>query len=105
MRLRLFKAQVTMIAAGNFPNRLPTADSVVLAHKVRGKIKQNLFRAATYNLIAIPVAPGALYPSLGVLLRPEWAALAISDATFTVALNALILNRVRRSKRWQGLRG
>ena len=69
--------------------------SIQLARKVRGKIKQNLFWAAIYNLIAIPIAGGALYPSLGVLLRPEWAALAMSASTMTVTVNALLLNRVR----------
>jgi P-type Cu2+ transporter len=69
--------------------------SIQLARKVRGKIKQNLFWAAIYNIIAIPVAAGALYPSLGVLLRPEWAALAMSASTVTVTINALLLNRVR----------
>ena len=48
--------------------------SIQLARRVRGKIKQNLFWAAVYNFIAIPIAAGALYPALGVLLRPEWAA-------------------------------
>jgi P-type Cu2+ transporter len=71
--------------------------SIVLARKVHGKIKQNLFWAAIYNLIAIPVAAGALYPTLGVLLRPEWAALAMSASTVTVTLNALMLNRLRLS--------
>jgi Cu2+-exporting ATPase len=69
--------------------------SIQLARKVRGKIKQNLFWAAIYNLIAIPIAAGALYPSLGILLRPEWAALAMSASTVTVTVNALLLNRVR----------
>src|SRR5262249_16701782 len=69
--------------------------SIHLARKVRGKIKQNLFWAAVYNLIALPVAAGALYPSLGLLLRPEWAALAMSASTVTVTINALTLNRVR----------
>jgi P-type Cu2+ transporter len=69
--------------------------SIQLARKVRGKIKQNLFWAAIYNLIAIPIAGGALYPSMGVLLRPEWAALAMSASTMTVTVNALLLNRVR----------
>jgi len=73
------------------------ARSIVLARKVRGKIKQNLFWAAIYNLLAIPIAAGALYPSLGVQLRPEWAALAMSASTVTVTLNALMLNRVRFS--------
>jgi Cu2+-exporting ATPase len=69
--------------------------SIQLARKVRGKIKQNLFWAAVYNIIAIPVAAGALYPALGILLRPEWAALAMSASTVTVTINALLLNRVR----------
>ncbi len=69
--------------------------SIQLARKVRGKIKQNLFWAAIYNIVAIPVAAGALYPSLGVLLRPEWAALAMSASTVTVTINALLLNRVQ----------
>jgi hypothetical protein len=34
-------------------------------------------------------------PPAGVLLRPEWAALAMSVSTVTVTLNALLLNRVR----------
>jgi Cu2+-exporting ATPase len=71
------------------------AGSIQLARKVRGKIKQNLFWAAIYNLIAIPVAAGVLYPSFGLLLRPEWSALAMSASTVTVTLNALLLNRVR----------
>jgi P-type Cu2+ transporter len=68
--------------------------SIMLARRVRGKIKQNLFWAAIYNVIAIPIAAGALYPSLGVLLRPEWSALAMSVSTVTVTINALLLNRV-----------
>jgi len=73
--------------------------SVQLARKVRGKIKQNLFWAAIYNLIAIPIAAGILYPSLGLLLRPEWAALAMSASTITVTLNALLLNSVHFEQR------
>jgi Cu2+-exporting ATPase len=70
-------------------------DVAVETADVDGKIKQTLFWAAVYNIIAIPVAAGALYPSLGVLLRPEWAALAMSASTVTVTINALLLNRVR----------
>ncbi len=68
--------------------------AITLSRKVRGKIKQNLFWAAIYNLIAIPIAMGALYSSLGILLRPEWAALAMAASTITVTLNALALRRV-----------
>lgn len=67
--------------------------AISLARKVRGKIKQNLFWAAIYNVIAIPIAGGLLYTSLGVLLRPEWAALAMAASTITVTINALILKR------------
>ena len=51
------------------------------------------FWAAIYNVVAIPLAAGALYPSLGVLLKPAWAALAMSASTVTVTLNALLLKK------------
>jgi hypothetical protein len=35
-----------------------------------------------------------LYPSFGLLLRPEWSAVAMSESTVTVTLNALLINRV-----------
>ena len=71
------------------------AVSIKLARAVRGKIVQNLFWAAIYNVLAIPVAAGVLYPSLGILLRPEWAALLMSASTVIVTVNALLINRVR----------
>src|SRR5436309_3309320 len=67
---------------------------LVLARRVHRKIKQNLFWAAIYNLIAIPLAAGVLYPSLGILLKPAWAALAMSVSTVTVTVNALLLSRI-----------
>jgi P-type Cu2+ transporter len=82
-----------VVLVKNDPADVPR--SITLARRVRGKIKQNLFWAVIYNLIAIPIAAGALYPALGVLLRPEWAALAMSASTVTVTINALLLNRVR----------
>jgi Cu2+-exporting ATPase len=66
-----------------------------IARAVRGKIKQNLFWAAIYNLLAIPVAAGVFYSSLGILLRPEWAALLMSASTIIVTFNALLLRRLR----------
>jgi Cu2+-exporting ATPase len=78
-------------------NPATVATSIRLARQVQAKIKQNLFWAAIYNLLAIPVAAGALYPSLGILLRPEWAALLMSASTLIVTFNALLLNRSRLS--------
>jgi Cu2+-exporting ATPase len=69
------------------------AGAIMLARQVHLKIVQNLFWAAIYNALAIPVAAGVLYPSLKVLLQPEWAALLMSVSTLTVTLNALSLNR------------
>jgi Cu2+-exporting ATPase len=57
------------------------------------KMKQNLFWAAIYNLVAIPVAAGVLYPAFGLMLRPEFGALAMSASSITVVANALLLRR------------
>ncbi|ULH17819.1 copper-translocating P-type ATPase (plasmid) [Deinococcus sp. KNUC1210] len=76
---------------------LSVAHAITLARQVRGKIKQNLFWAAIYNLLAIPFAAGALYPVYGILLRPEWAALLMSASTVIVTVNALLLGRWHRS--------
>jgi len=57
------------------------------------KMRQNLFWAAIYNVIAIPVAAGVLYPQFGIMLRPEWGALAMSASSITVVSNALLLRR------------
>jgi Cu2+-exporting ATPase len=69
--------------------------SIRLARAVRAKIKQNLFWAAIYNMLAIPIAAGVLYPSLELQLRPEWAAILMSASTIIVTFNALLLNRFR----------
>ena len=58
------------------------------------KMIQNLFWASIYNVLAIPIAAGVLYPSLGVELRPEWAALLMSVSSIIVATNAVLLKRV-----------
>jgi Cu2+-exporting ATPase len=68
--------------------------ALTIARAVRTKIKQNLFWAAIYNVLAIPIAAGVLYPSLGILLRPEWAALLMSASTIIVTFNALLLRRI-----------
>jgi Cu2+-exporting ATPase len=75
------------------PADVPAALS--LARSVRRKIKQNLFWAAIYNVVAIPLAAGLLYPSLGILLKPAWSALAMSASTMTVTVNALLLRPPR----------
>ena len=53
------------------------------------KIKQNLFWAFVYNIIAIPVAAGILFPWTGWFLSPILAAAAMSFSSVSVVLNSL----------------
>ena len=69
--------------------------AIALSRATVRTMKQNLFWAAIYNVIAIPVAAGVLYPALGIVLRPEFGALAMSASSITVVSNALLLRRVR----------
>ena len=68
--------------------------AIQLSKAIVRKMKQNLFWAAIYNVVAIPIAAGALYPAFGILLRPEFGALAMSASSITVVGNALLLRRV-----------
>ncbi|OGZ16038.1 MAG: hypothetical protein A3H76_00740 [Candidatus Lloydbacteria bacterium RIFCSPLOWO2_02_FULL_54_12] len=63
------------------------------------KMKQNLFWAAIYNVLAIPIAAGVFYTSLGWSLRPEVAALLMSLSSIVVATNAVLLKRVEPTLR------
>ena len=56
-------------------------------------IKENLFWAFIYNVLAIPVAMGLLYLFSGPLLNPMLAGLAMSFSSVSVVLNALRLKR------------
>ena len=58
------------------------------------KMKQNLFWAAIYNVLAIPIAAGVFYNSLGWSLRPEISALLMSASSIIVATNAVLLKRI-----------
>jgi Cu2+-exporting ATPase len=59
------------------------------------KMRQNLGWAVGYNAIALPIAAGVFEPAFGLVLRPEIAALSMSGSSFLVALNALLLKRLR----------
>ena len=68
--------------------------AIRLSRATVAKMKQNLFWAAIYNVLAIPVAAGVFSTSLGWSLRPEIAALLMSASSIIVATNAVLLKRV-----------
>jgi Cu+-exporting ATPase len=66
-------------------------------HLSRGtmrNIRQNLFFAFIYNVLAIPIAAGVLYPFFGVLLNPVIASVAMTFSSVSVISNALRLNKL-----------
>ena len=60
---------------------------------IRRKIVFNLFWAFIYNVVLIPIAAGALYPLTGLILRPEFAGLAMALSSISVTANALTLKK------------
>ncbi len=68
--------------------------ALILSHATVVKMKQNLFWASIYNVLAIPVAAGLFYSSLGWQIRPEIAALLMSVSSIIVATNAVLLRSV-----------
>jgi Cu+-exporting ATPase len=66
-----------------------------LSRATMRNIRQNLTLAFVYNAAGIPIAAGVLYPSLGLLLSPIVAALAMALSSVSVIGNALRLRSVR----------
>ena len=62
------------------------------------KMRQNLAWAIGYNVIALPIAAGVFEPAFGLVLRPEIAALSMSGSSIIVAVNAIMLKRLRLPK-------
>jgi P-type Cu+ transporter len=64
-----------------------------LSRATMRNIRQNLFFAFVYNALGVPVAAGALYPVLGMLLSPMMASAAMTLSSVSVISNALRLRR------------
>ena len=67
------------------------ADAILLSRRTMATMRQNLFWAFIYNVIGIPVAAGALYPALGLLLSPVLASAAMAFSSVSVVTNSLRL--------------
>lgn len=74
---------------------LDVVKAISLSRKTNNKMVQNLAWATGYNVFAIPIAAGILYPFFGILLRPEWAALLMSASSIIVVFNALLLRKTK----------
>jgi P-type Cu+ transporter len=71
------------------------AGAIQISRRTLRTMKQNLFWAFVYNTAAIPVAAGALYPFVGILLSPILASAAMAFSSVSVVTNSLRLRTAR----------
>ncbi|MCL2113647.1 MAG: copper-translocating P-type ATPase [Streptococcaceae bacterium] len=64
-------------------------DMINISKKMLRKMKQNLWFGAGYNIIAIPIAAGIIYPFTGLYIDPLIAAVLMSASTVIVSINAM----------------
>jgi Cu2+-exporting ATPase len=73
---------------------LDVTRALKLSQASYGKMIQNLLWATGYNVVALPLAAGVAY-AWGILLSPAVGAILMSASTVIVAINAMLLRRVR----------
>ncbi len=102
--IALSKADVSIAVAKATDIAIESADIVLVKDDVKDiikaidissytlkKIKQNLFWAFFYNITAIPIAAGLIYPFTGILLNPAIAAAAMAFSSISVVLNSFLM--------------
>ena len=82
-------AQMTIIS----DNLEKVPQAIKLSRATVGIIRQNLFWAFIYNVIAVPVAAGLLYPFTGYLLNPMIACALMALSSVSVVTNSLRLRK------------
>ena len=93
--------QVALQAADMVLIQNKLSDVVValdLAKLVFNRIKINFMFSFLYNIVAIPVAAGALYPHFRMLISPQWAGLFMALSSISVVLSSLSLRLYRPRK-------
>jgi HAD ATPase, P-type, family IC len=78
-------SQIVLLSADL--DRVPEA--LALSRVTMRTIRENLFWAFCYNVVAIPIAAGALYPLCGQMLSPMIASAAMAMSSVSVVLNSL----------------
>lgn len=81
-----------IVLASSDPRGVPM--TVALSAHTYRKMTQNLWWAAGYNIVAIPLAAGVLEP-FGIVVSPAVGAVLMSLSTIVVAINAQLLRRAR----------
>ena len=84
-----------MAIVGDDLMRVPEA--IGLSKRIVRTIYENLFWAFVYNVVAVPVAAGVLYPVCGFVLNPMIASAAMAMSSVSV-----VTNSVMAMKRWRG---
>jgi len=104
----LAQADVSLALHSGTDAAMETADIVLMGDRLSDviaairlsratfqKIRQNLFWALAYNVLAIPVAAGALLPSTGILLSPSIAGGLMAISSISVVTNSLMLRKMK----------
>ncbi|KAI5446227.1 copper-transporting ATPase RAN1 [Lathyrus oleraceus] len=88
------------IEAANFVLMRNNLEDVItaihLSRKTFDRIRLNYVFAMAYNVVAIPVAAGVLYPSLGIKLPPWVSGACMALSSVSVVCSSLLLKRYRR---------
>jgi len=77
-----------ILLSSNLSTLLPLTD---LSRTVFNRVKVNFFWAGIYNIIAVPIAAGVLYPIGNARLSPVWASLAMALSSVSVVCSSLML--------------
>ena len=109
--IALSSANVSFCVASGSDIAYATSDVILMANdisdvsflidvsrKTMSIIKQNLFWALFYNAIFIPLAAGALYPSIGIALNPMIGAATMCISSLFVITNALRINKINKKE-------
>lgn len=82
---------------------LAICNAIRLAKATVSKVHQNLFFAVFYNIVSLPVAAGAL-GALGIVFRPELAALIMALSSTAIIVNSLTLKIIDITKQREIIR-
>ncbi|KAI0663284.1 heavy metal translocatin [Cubamyces menziesii] len=84
-----------ILVSSNLRSLLTLSD---LSQTVFNRVKFNFFWASIYNIVALPIAAGVIYPSGHARLPPVWASLAMALSSVSVVCSSLLLRLYREPR-------